>query len=765
MREQFELEVARAKGQLKAELEHQAQMEAEQKAQPGEVFGGIGFNNPAPMMKREEYLGQAKGWVFSCVSAIADAIAGIEFRLNKVSKNGEVTPVENHAILDLLYRVNPVQTKHDFWYLATMYLELLGESPIFCVRNNEKSPPTALMLLLPDRFRPDMAGSVNAQSFIPYDHFKYRVESGRDVRFELWETLFLKYPDPVRPYRGVGTLSAAARTVDIDNYSEEFNKSFYFNSARPDSVLKTEKSLTKKQREDLRKLVRQVYGGTRNAHKTMILEHGFDFKPMSFTQKDMDFLEQQRFSRDKILSIFRVPKSVAAVTEDVNLASARTGQQIFLEFTVLPKMKRIVEQLNEFLIPMFPDAERQGMFLSFDPPAPDDLDAKLKRYQSGLSLGWLTPNEVRFEENLDDLGPEGDLPLPLRPIDASGQPVRSLEGIKINGKGMNKEAMQKRIIPQARKATIYRVKEVARAQEAKKAIEDHRIETLTKKLTEMIKTRLLAKRAKKKAEQDRATKLKEYWGIWDKEARGKEDDLKSVMVKVFNEQESRILSRVKSVKRNKGVEDWLLDIDSETLLVVNLSTPVIREVFVAQGKEAMKLVGKDPAAFNVNLKRVIDFIKKNTKKFASDINSTTNEKLRSALLAGVRAGEGVDDLRGRVQRVFKEASESRAEAIARTQVLLASNRAAEEAYKQSEVVVAKEWLVAQDGALCPICEQIARKYAEANLGENFFDKGDRMTYTDEDGKRRTITFDYRAIDGPPAHPNCRCTLVPILTKE
>lgn len=413
MRDQFEEIYRQEYAKVKAEFDARRDFDEITKAQPGDLFGGVLFGSDVPQKSRREYLTAATGWVYSCVSAIADAISSVEFKLNRMLPDGTVEEVMNHPLLELLYKVNPVQTKYDFWNLATYYLELLGEAPIYAVRANENAPPSALMLLLPDRFAPALSGSVDPANFMPYNHFEYQVDSGKKIQFELWETLFIKYPDPARPYRGIGTLSAAARTVDIDNFAEDFNKNFFYNSARPDSMLTTEKALNKKQREDLRRMVKQVYGGKKNAHKTMILEHGFDFKYLNLTQKEMDYLETMKFDRDKICSIFRVPKSVVAITEDVNLANAKVGMSVFIEFTVKPKLKRIVEQLNEFLVPMFPDAAQKGLYLSFVAPEVEDLDAKLKRYESGLKLGWLTPNEVRFDEDLESLGPEGDVPIPL----------------------------------------------------------------------------------------------------------------------------------------------------------------------------------------------------------------------------------------------------------------------------------------------------------------------------------------------------------------
>ena len=55
------------------------------------------------------------------------------------------------------------------------------------------------------------------------------------------------------------------------------------------------------------------------------------------------------------------------------------------------------------------------------------------------------------------------------------------------------------------------------------------------------------------------------------------------------------------------------------------------------------------------------------------------------------------------------AIKERAVMIARTEALRATNFGALEAYLQSDVVVAKEWLTQRDGRVCPFCQSMDGK--------------------------------------------------------
>ena len=84
-----------------------------------------------------------------------------------------------------------------------------------------------------------------------------------------------------------------------------------------------------------------------------------------------------------------------------------------------------------------------------------------------------------------------------------------------------------------------------------------------------------------------------------------------------------------------------------------------------------------------------------------------------------------------------------------------------EAWKQTGMVQGKTWLLAPDP--CEFCEAAAARYGEngIGLGDSFFQKD--STLTGADGGE--MVLDYENIDGPPLHPNCRCSMQPVFDDE
>src|SRR3990170_616017 len=95
----------------------------------------------------KKYLDEYRGWVFACVQARSEAVGAIELKLEKGDKE-----VENHELLDLLYKVNPSTTKEDLFMGTQAYLDLEGNAFWFLARDKDgKGAIKEIWLLRPDK--------------------------------------------------------------------------------------------------------------------------------------------------------------------------------------------------------------------------------------------------------------------------------------------------------------------------------------------------------------------------------------------------------------------------------------------------------------------------------------------------------------------------------------------------------------------------------------------------------------------------------------
>lgn len=696
-----------------------------------------------PEKKDTEFLKASAGWVYACISVIADELSSIRIRLYKGTKDDDVVEVTDHPALDILQRANSFTTQFDHMWMTIQYLELTGEAPWYVARE-KGGVPTSLLLL-----RPDMLEVVKGTGDRIIDGYEYRVGS-KTERLAPEDVVFLRYPDPDKLWRGRGPLQAAAKTVDIEVFSEEYNRKFFYNSARPDGVLSTEQKLGAEQMDRLEKKLAQKHKGIQNAHKTLILEKGVKWEPMGLSQKDMEFLEGSRFSRDKICAIFRVPKNALGLGEDLNRATAEATDYVFIKRTVKPKMERLIQQMNEFLLPLFKGTE--NMFYDYDNPVPADNLALLEEKKAGLQFGYLTINEVRSLDGYEPIegGDEVRIPSTNVPVGEEGLMGLSMKPLKGKGKGKKKSY--------AGRLNLNRAKNRRTKQRAKfKA-------ALEKEIARLLVSKTKAKKAKKKVVKQVEPYDPKALAFQEKQlniADDYEKKFSSGVGRVFDKQKADVLSRFpKSIKSTKAL-NWkdylLLPADQKKLFVAELKR-TMSEMLVSQAKEALEFVGTN-GDFDSDNPAIRTYLEGQGFRFSTPTTKVTNVLLGRQLRAGISAGEGIPDLRKRVEGVFEGMDRYRSERIARTETIRATNYATLSAYKESGVVQAKQWLTTPDERTCEWCGPMDRRVL--GLDDDWFKRGESF----QGVNGGTIKLDYGSVDQPPLHPNCRCTLIPIVLQQ
>jgi SPP1 gp7 family putative phage head morphogenesis protein len=248
------------------------------------------------------------------------------------------------------------------------------------------------------------------------------------------------------------------------------------------------------------------------------------------------------------------------------------------------------------------------------------------------------------------------------------------------------------------------------------------------------------------------------WRSYERWTRRYRNAVERKMRSFFLQQQKEAIASIEAGKSMvKAPEQWL-DWGKWQIIFEEYGQLFLPEVIGDKGQLEMEklLIGVD---FEIENPRVSAFIANRKFRFSFDTNKKTREDLRAAFQEAILAGEGVPDMTKRVNEVFGFAKKHRAERIARSEIIRASNYGAEQAYLQSGVVAEKEWIVSRDERLCPYCEPM--KGRRVVVGMVFFQRGDVLENPDPESTA-TLKLDYEDIFHPPLHPQCRCTLSPVL---
>lgn len=663
--------------------------------------------------------------------------------------------VDSHPLLELLANVNPYQNGFDASVLRTLFGELTGNAFIHPVMDKRLGIPVELWTL-PSQYVEIIPGK---KSFI--DGYMYGVDRQNRKRFEVDEVIHFKRPNPDDMYWGKGKVEAAFFAEQMNQAVHMMDLKFFQNNARPDSLVSIKGGASEADIRAFEAALSAKLEGSRNAGRFIVATAEIDIKPLSFPPKDLGGRDE---IIEEIAAVFGVPVSMLKAN-DPNLASAKTGFSSWRETTILPLLRMDEEQLNQSLVPMF---DLQGdAVLAYDNPVIEDEVIELQSRQSAVAGGWMTANEARIEEGREPMDdPAADqLMYGGRPLGFVAPPppppMAQMASMPMNQAAIDTTPSDS--IP------VDQVEPVAPM-----------IETPTKSA--------------------RAMKCCGECGTWHE----KIESASAMWAKSFSksasseflaitEDEAAIASAVDKVLR-KQIAEVLKEVEAATVATPELAAKVAS---MLRGNRWQKEISSAMKPYLATaLKQGIDVGMKTIKEMATaapnftpatpeldaytasesvrlsrgaadGVNQYTSVRVSEIIGNGVAEGKTIPEIAATVQDWAGEAGDTergtytRSVMIARTEAQRASRSAEVEAWKSSGLVEGKTWLLAPDP--CEFCQAASDAFStnSVGLGESFYAKD--STLTGADGG--SMMLDYEAIDGPPLHPNCRCSMQPTLSAD
>jgi HK97 family phage portal protein len=164
--------------------------------------------------------------------------------------------------------------------------------------------------------------------------------------------LHVKLFHPLSDHYGLSPIEAAASAIDIHNTASRWNKALLDNSARPSGALvytARDGNLTVEQYDRLKSELEQGFQGAARAGRPLLLEGGLDWKSMSLTPRDMDFIEAKHVAAREIALAVGVPPMLLGIPGDNTYSNYQEASRSFWRSTVLPLVNRTAKALSAWL--------------------------------------------------------------------------------------------------------------------------------------------------------------------------------------------------------------------------------------------------------------------------------------------------------------------------------------------------------------------------------------------------------------------------------
>ena len=386
-------------------LKNVFQIQPEMKESPGMVgYFGVGSSHSRKYtyeeLAEEGYM--RNSIVYKCVNEISRGASSVPYNL----RAGDVV-LESHPLLSLIDRPNPLQSNTEFLNTVFGYLLLSGNCYILKV-GAEMGPPKELHLLRPDRIRIKGNGKAIPSS---YEYvLGGRVQQVFPVEESTGESELkqIKLFNPMDDYYGLSPMSAAAIEVDQHNMAGKHNINLLSNGARPSGavIFKPQDdagisvNLSESQRQQLLSDLNNRFSGTSNAGRPLLLEGDFSWQEMGLSPRDLDFLNLKHMAATDIALCFGVPSQLVGVPDAQTYANVAEARLALYEETIIPHLRKIESDLNEWLVPMF----GEGLSFSFDIDKIPALAERTRKVYENVTVavreGIMTRNEAREQLGL-----------------------------------------------------------------------------------------------------------------------------------------------------------------------------------------------------------------------------------------------------------------------------------------------------------------------------------------------------------------------------
>ena len=342
--------------------------------------------------------------VYACVRLLAESVAGLPLHLYRYTDDSETGKelARDHPLYNLLYYLpNPEMSAFTFRETMMTHLLLYGNCFAQIIRDG-KNGILGLYPLLPENVEIDR----DERGEIYYIYHSYSDETpgetNKDLHFRKDEIFHV----PGLGFNGLVGFSPIAMMKNALGTTlavEKYGASFFKNGAQPSGVL--ESPVILKDPSRLRDQWQQAYGGANNAHRVAILEQGVSYKPISLPPEDSQFLSTRQFGVNEICRIFRVPPHMVQELSHATFSNIEHESINFVVHTLMPWLVRFEQAIIKDLLL---EEERTTYFPKFnvDGLLRGDYQSRMQGYATGISNGFLSPNDVRDLEGFNRIPEE-----------------------------------------------------------------------------------------------------------------------------------------------------------------------------------------------------------------------------------------------------------------------------------------------------------------------------------------------------------------------
>ena len=313
-----------------------------------------GGNTTVQDVLSQPYMNQV--WIYSCITTIINNLAP----LPKVMVDKAMKVLENHPAVPLMQKPNSLMTGQQFFrYLLSLLLLPADDGKkdsggqCFVIPWNSKKDQKV-----------DLRKELPTELYVYSDKFfkvKMRDIAGGRKELEGWEfgtgmatASVLFYPHEIirvnrtNPYdvlKGMPPTASIISAMELDTNADIYNRTVFENDGRLSGQVTTDQYMDDKQLEQNKKEWNKQYTGMKR-RMTAFMTGGMKYEQFALSQSDMQYLDQAKWVRQKIIAAYGLNRIALGDYEDINFATIREGRKMLWQDTYIPLDKLVLEAFN-----------------------------------------------------------------------------------------------------------------------------------------------------------------------------------------------------------------------------------------------------------------------------------------------------------------------------------------------------------------------------------------------------------------------------------
>jgi len=356
--------------------------------------------------------------VYSCVDLIATGFSQIAFKAVETSKDGTKNEVFNHPAIALLENPSGMMSFQELAYSYAAWKLITGMSFLYLNNGDDTNfnkEPVEINVLRADRM-----SIVPASSGIM--RFEYEANGSKksfpvDMISGRSNVQYSRFFHPYDDFHGLSPMQAAHKNIDIYESALKWNRSLLENSCRPSGMIvwTGEGVMPEEQEKAIRKML-EGHTGKENAGKMMVGGGKVDFKQLSLTPKDVEFLSAKAMTMKDIARVYKVPPILLNIGSDATFSNMAEAKLSLWDDCIIPLAKCWTNELNSGLMPRYKTTARLELDL-------DEVTAleprRSSQWDRAKSADFLTVNERRNIVGYEDVDDGDEIMVPATNVPLS----------------------------------------------------------------------------------------------------------------------------------------------------------------------------------------------------------------------------------------------------------------------------------------------------------------------------------------------------------